>query len=95
MIADSVALSEERDTGEGDLPAILTMLPLVLIGKIRGLSRVKLIDASFIWTEPHSRRIKIKLTIQKEAFTEVGRPALPPCSAFAGGAPHLGPWGRY
>jgi nonsense-mediated mRNA decay protein 3 len=32
---------------------------------------VKLIDAAFIWTEPHSKRIKVKLTIQKEAFTDV------------------------
>lgn len=34
--------------------------------KLKGLSKVDLIDASFIWTEPHSRRIKVKLTIQKE-----------------------------
>ncbi|CAO3626961.1 unnamed protein product [Cunninghamella echinulata] len=26
-------------------------------------------NAGFIWTEPHSRRIKVKLTIQKEVFT--------------------------
>jgi len=37
--------------------------------KIRGLGKeVKLVDASFVWTEPHSRRIKVKLTIQKEVF---------------------------
>ena len=30
---------------------------------------MKLIDAGFIWTEPHSRRIKVKLTVQKEVFT--------------------------
>lgn len=29
---------------------------------------VRIIDASFIWTEPHSRRIKVKITIQQEAF---------------------------
>lgn len=34
--------------------------------KLKGLNKVELIDASFIWTEPHSRRIKVKLTIQKE-----------------------------
>jgi len=34
--------------------------------QIKGLKRVKLLDASFIWTEPHSRRIKVKLTVQKE-----------------------------
>jgi len=32
---------------------------------------VKLLDASFIWTEPHSRRIKVKLTVQKEAMNNV------------------------
>jgi len=36
--------------------------------KLRGLSKVRIIDASFIWTEPHSRRVKVKLTIQQEAF---------------------------
>ena len=33
-----------------------------------GLKQVKLIDAEFVWTEPHSKRIKVNLTIQKEAF---------------------------
>jgi nonsense-mediated mRNA decay protein 3 len=32
--------------------------------QMKGLKKVKLIDAKFIWTEPHSRRIKIKLTVQ-------------------------------
>ncbi|OCK78772.1 nonsense-mediated mRNA decay protein 3 [Lepidopterella palustris CBS 459.81] len=32
--------------------------------KLRGLSRTRIVDASFIWTEPHSRRIKVKITIQ-------------------------------
>ncbi|CAF9903758.1 MAG: ribosome-binding protein [Gomphillus americanus] len=36
--------------------------------KLRGLSKVRIIDASFLWTEPHSRRIKVKITIQQEAF---------------------------
>lgn len=34
--------------------------------KLRGLNKVRIVDASFVWTEPHSRRIKIKLTIQDE-----------------------------
>lgn len=38
------------------------------IKRIKGLSKVKLVDASFVWTEAHSRRIKLKLTIQKEVF---------------------------
>jgi len=43
----------------------------VCLKRIKGLHKVKLIDAAFIWTEPHSKRIKVKLTIQKEAFTDV------------------------
>eukprot|EP01130_Rhizamoeba_saxonica_P017639 TRINITY_DN8594_c0_g1_i1.p1 TRINITY_DN8594_c0_g1~~TRINITY_DN8594_c0_g1_i1.p1 ORF type:complete len:528 (-),score=120.52 TRINITY_DN8594_c0_g1_i1:105-1562(-) len=36
--------------------------------RIRGLKHVKLIDASWVWTEPHSKRLKVKLKIQKEVF---------------------------
>eukprot|EP01126_Amoeba_proteus_P049039 TRINITY_DN5707_c0_g1_i14.p1 TRINITY_DN5707_c0_g1~~TRINITY_DN5707_c0_g1_i14.p1 ORF type:complete len:491 (+),score=86.45 TRINITY_DN5707_c0_g1_i14:170-1642(+) len=36
--------------------------------RMKGLNKVKLIDASWVWTEPHSKRLKVKLTIQKEAF---------------------------
>ncbi|XP_072037881.1 60S ribosomal export protein NMD3-like [Amphiura filiformis] len=36
--------------------------------KIKGLAKVRLVDAGFIWTEPHSKRIKVKLTIQKEVM---------------------------
>lgn len=36
--------------------------------KLRGLHKSRIIDASFIWTEPHSRRIKVKITVQQEAF---------------------------
>lgn len=38
----------------------------LLLKKIKGLSRAKIIGASFIWTEPHSKRIKLKVTIEKE-----------------------------
>lgn len=27
--------------------------------RLKGLNRVKLVDASFIWTEPHSKRMKV------------------------------------
>lgn len=27
--------------------------------RLKGLNRVKLIDAGFAWTEPHSKRIKV------------------------------------
>ncbi|KAF5284483.1 hypothetical protein FQA39_LY17018 [Lamprigera yunnana] len=36
--------------------------------KLKGLNRVKLIDASFVWTEPHSKRIKVKLTVHGEVL---------------------------
>ncbi|KAK8801163.1 hypothetical protein WA158_001933 [Blastocystis sp. Blastoise] len=43
-------------------------LMALCLKKMKGLKFVKLIDAEFVWTEPHSRRIKIKITIQKEVF---------------------------
>ena len=36
--------------------------------KMVPLVQVKLVDAGFVWTEPHSRRIKVKLTIQAEVM---------------------------
>ena len=38
----------------------------ICLKTMKGLKRVKLLDAAFIWTEPHSRRIKVKITVQKE-----------------------------
>lgn len=38
--------------------------------KIKGLNRVKMIDAGFLYTEPHSRRLKVKLTVQKEVHRD-------------------------
>lgn len=40
----------------------------ICIKKTKGLNKVKLVDAGFVWTEPHSRRVKTKLTVQKEVF---------------------------
>lgn len=37
--------------------------------KIKGLNKVKMIDANFVYTEPHSRRLKVKVTVQKEVHT--------------------------
>lgn len=45
------------------MPESRELLALCL-KKLRGLNKVRVVDASFIWTEPHSRRIKVKLTIQ-------------------------------
>ncbi|XP_026466185.1 60S ribosomal export protein NMD3-like [Ctenocephalides felis] len=36
--------------------------------KLKGLNRVKLVDAGFVWTEPHSKRIKVKLTVHGEVM---------------------------
>jgi len=49
----------------------LEMMSLCL-SKVRGLTKnIKIIDSSFVWTEAHSKRIKIKLTIQKEVLNNV------------------------
>lgn len=37
--------------------------------RLKGLNKIRLIDAAFIWTEPHSRRVRVKLTVQGEAFS--------------------------
>lgn len=39
--------------------------------RINGLKKLKLIDAKFIWTEPHSRRTKLGLTVQKDITGEL------------------------
>lgn len=41
----------------------------ICLRRLKGLNKVRLVDASFIWTEPHSRRIKVKVTVQGEAMT--------------------------
>ncbi|EAU89153.1 RNA binding protein [Coprinopsis cinerea okayama7 len=41
----------------------------ICLKKLKGLSKVRLTDARFIWTEPHSKRLKVALTIQKEVLT--------------------------
>ena len=35
---------------------------------LKNLNQVRLIHAEFIWTEPHSKRIKVKLRVQKEVL---------------------------
>jgi len=37
--------------------------------KLKALNKVKLVDAGFIWTEPHSKRIKVKLTVHGEVMS--------------------------
>ena len=43
-------------------------LMALCLKKLKGLKDVKLIDASFLWTEPHSKRLKVKLQVQAEVL---------------------------
>lgn len=43
-------------------------LMALILKRMKGLNKVKLVDAAFTWTEPHSKRIRLKLTIQKEVM---------------------------
>lgn len=38
----------------------------ICLKKINGLKKLKLIDASFLYTESHSRRTKVRLTVQRD-----------------------------
>lgn len=40
----------------------------ICLKKLKGLSKTHLVDAGFVWTEPHSKRLKVKLTIQAEVL---------------------------
>ena len=52
-----------------DCPWESTELMALCLKRITGLKKnVKLIDATFIWTEPHSKRVKVKLTVMKEVL---------------------------
>jgi nonsense-mediated mRNA decay protein 3 len=43
----------------------------ICLGRLKSnMQKVRLVDAAFIWTEPHSKRIKLNLTIQKEVFSK-------------------------
>ena len=37
----------------------------ICLRRIKGLKTVKLVDVGFIWTEPHSKRLKVKCTVSK------------------------------
>ncbi|KAL8461249.1 hypothetical protein ACS0TY_032641 [Phlomoides rotata] len=38
------------------------------VKRLKNLNKVRLVNAEFIWTEPHSKRIKVKLTVRKEVL---------------------------
>ncbi|XP_050312977.1 60S ribosomal export protein NMD3 [Anthonomus grandis grandis] len=43
----------------------------VCLKRLKGLNRLKLVDAGFVWTEPHSKRIKVKLVVHGEVMGAV------------------------
>ncbi|KAJ6637763.1 60S ribosomal export protein NMD3, partial [Pseudolycoriella hygida] len=43
-------------------------LMAICLKKLRGLKDVKLEESRFEWTEPHSKRLKIRLTVRKEVL---------------------------
>ena len=57
---------ERRDSSWAAVEPESKELLALLLKKPRGLGAVRLADASFIWTEPHSKRLKLRVTIQKE-----------------------------
>lgn len=57
---------ERRDGSWAAVEPESKELLAILLKKPRGLGAVRLADASFIWTEPHSKRLKLRVTIQKE-----------------------------
>ena len=57
---------ERRDGSWAAVEPEFKELLAILLKKPRGLGAVRLADASFIWTEEHSKRLKLRVTIQKE-----------------------------
>lgn len=49
-------------------PESFDLLSLCL-KRIRGLRKLKMVDAKFIWTEPHSRRLRLRITVEGEALS--------------------------
>ena len=60
---------ERRDGSFAPVEPESAELMALLLKKPRGLASVRLVDASFVWTEPHSRRLKIKACVQKEVVS--------------------------
>jgi len=59
---------ERRDGSWAAVEPESKELLALLLRKPRGLAQVRLADASFVWTEPHSKRLKLRVTIQKEVI---------------------------
>eukprot|EP00904_Undaria_pinnatifida_P005794 jgi/Undpi1/2344/HiC_scaffold_13.g05727.m1 len=43
----------------------------LVLKKIPGLSKHELVDAKWIWTEPHCKRLKVHITVRKEVLNKV------------------------
>jgi nonsense-mediated mRNA decay protein 3 len=43
----------------------------ILLKKIKGLNKVEFQSAEFIWTEPHSKRMKLKVHYSREVQTNM------------------------
>ncbi|CAL6107256.1 Nonsense-mediated_mRNA decay protein 3 [Hexamita inflata] len=64
----------ERYSLSGDkfVPAELESPQLMglCLKRIKGLKNCKILDAKFLWTEPHSRRVKVRMLLQKEVLNQ-------------------------
>lgn len=38
----------------------------ILLKKVKGLNKVHFLSSKFVWTEPHSKRFKLKINIRKD-----------------------------
>lgn len=38
----------------------------ILLKKIKGANKVEIQSATFVWTEPHSKRLKLKVVFNRE-----------------------------
>lgn len=43
----------------------------ICLKKIKGINKMKIIEAGFMYTEEHSKRIRVKLTVQKEVMNDI------------------------
>ena len=46
------------------------------LSKIKGLNKAQIVDSAFVWTEPHSKLIKVKITIQKHLDKQLASASL-------------------
>ena len=57
----------------------------ICLKRVRGLSHYELVNAKFVYTEPHSRRILLRLTVPLPDLRIIGTtyPVRPPTSSFS------------